>query len=296
MKRVGVCPARDSVKGTRTTGRPSGDPRDDLLIRRAMDEHDAKAGKPLVEVLVVFLATTAATVAITLAASVLPGLDGYVPLLVGGVFLITAVKLSQRQLGGMRRFGIDLAGVLTPPDPDDARAPGPLGLFDLARALRDAAPSALRETSVAVGLALLIFPIFTVGFWLYHEPAAAFRWSLPSDFGEFALTQLVVVALPEEALFRGWMQTRLADRWPTKHRFLGVDVRVLLVQSALFAVLHFVSPPFSPARLAVFFPGLVFGWLRAWRGGIGAAMLFHALCNVLAMFLEHGWSLRQAME
>ena len=260
-----------------------------------MDEHDAKARRPLVEVLVVFAATTAATVAITLAAGVLPGLDGYVPLLVGGVFLVTAVKLSQREPAGMRRFGIDLAGVLTPPDPDDARSPGPLGLFDLGRALRDAAPSALRETSVAVGLALLIFPFFAVGFWFYHEPAAAFRWSLPEDLGELALTQLVVVALPEEALFRGWMQTRLADLWPAKPRLLGVDLRVLLLQAALFAVLHFASVP-SPDRLAVFFPALVFGWLRAWRGGIGAAMLFHAMCNVLAMVLEHGWRIGPAME
>jgi membrane protease YdiL (CAAX protease family) len=271
---------------------PSGDFCSGLLERRAMDEQEARAPRPVVEVLVAFAATTAATVAVTLAASVLPGLDGYVPLLVGGIFLTTAVKLSQRETGGMRRFGIDLAGVLTPPDPDDARPPGPLGLFDLGRALRDAAPSALRETSVAVGLALVIFPIFAVGFWLYNEPAAAFRWSLPEDFGEFALTQLVVVALPEEALFRGWMQTRLADRWPAKRRILGVevDLRVLLLQSALFAVLHFASIP-SPERLAVFFPVLLFGGLRAWRGGIGAAMLFHALCNVLARLLEHGWSL-----
>ena len=48
-------------------------------------------------------------------------------------------------------------------------------------------------------------------------------------------------------------------------------------------------PP--PARLAVFFPALLFGLLRAWRGGIGAAMLLHALSNVLAELLEKGFSL-----
>ncbi|HJL19019.1 MAG TPA: glutamic-type intramembrane protease, partial [Sandaracinaceae bacterium LLY-WYZ-13_1] len=37
--------------------------------------------------------------------------------------------------------------------------------------------------------------------------------------------------------------------------------------------------------------GLLFGWLRAWRGGIGAAMLLHAMSNVLAEILEEGWLL-----
>lgn len=238
-----------------------------------------------------FALATLATVGITLAPSALPGLEGYVSLLVGAVFLVAAVKLAQREPDGMRRHGIDLAGVLTPPDPDDPRPAGPLGVFDLARALRTGAPHALRESGVALGLALLIFPPFVVGFHLYYAPEAAFRWTLPDDFASFALTQLLVVALPEEALFRGWMQTRLGDRWPPARRLLGVavDPRTLVLQAALFALLHFASIP-HPARLAVFFPGLLFGWLRAWRGGIGAAMLFHALCNVLARLLEHGWS------
>ncbi len=130
-----------------------------------------------------------------------------------------------------------------------------------------------------------------VGFFLYHGPSHPFRWNPPDDFGSFALTQLLVVALPEEALFRGYVQTRLSERWPSG-RFLGapIDVRALVLQAALFAALHFASIP-SPARLAVFFPALLFGWMRARRGGIGAAMLFHALSNVLAEVLERGWLL-----
>ncbi|MCC6875407.1 MAG: CPBP family intramembrane metalloprotease, partial [Sandaracinaceae bacterium] len=37
------------------------------------------------------------------------------------------------------------------------------------------------------------------------------------------------------------------------------------------------------------FPGLLFGWMRARRGGIGAALVLHALSNVLADVLERGW-------
>ena len=98
------------------------------------------------------------------------------------------------------------------------------------------------------------------------------------------------MALPEEALFRGTFQTRLHDRWPPKAKILGaaLDLRAWLLTAGLFAIVHFVSIP-NPARLAVFFPGLLFGWLRAWRGGIGAAMLLHAMSNVLAEILEKGW-------
>ena len=60
------------------------------------------------------------------------------------------------------------------------------------------------------------------------------------------------------------------------------------MQAALFALVHLATEP-HPAKLAVFFPGLLFGWLRAWRGGIGAAIVFHALSNVLAEILVRGW-------
>ena len=42
------------------------------------------------------------------------------------------------------------------------------------------------------------------------------------------------------------------------------------------------------ARLAVFFPSLVFGWLRARGGGVGAAILFHASCNLYSAWLTDG--------
>ena len=56
----------------------------------------------------------------------------------------------------------------------------------------------------------------------------------------------------------------------------------------LFAAVHFVAIH-HPARLAVFFPGLLFGVLRAWRGGVGAAIVFHALSKVYSDLLVRGW-------
>jgi membrane protease YdiL (CAAX protease family) len=46
-----------------------------------------------------------------------------------------------------------------------------------------------------------------------------------------------------------------------------------------------------PTRLAVFFPALLFGWLRARTGGIGASLTFHMLCNVYSQALGRGYGM-----
>ena len=64
----------------------------------------------------------------------------------------------------------------------------------------------------------------------------------------------------------------------------------MVVTSAVFALGHLATVP-EPARLAVFFPSLAFGWLRARTGGIGAGVLYHASCNLFASFLGRGYGL-----
>jgi hypothetical protein len=254
-------------------------------------EDERRGASPLGEVALVFIAITALTVALSRAPRLLPGLSSYVHVLVGGAFLLAAVELARREPDGMRRFGIDLAGMLDAPESEEKQpVRGPLGLWELARTLRRALPAAAREGAVTLAVIALVFPPFALGFYCYHEPTRAFAWRPPEDLASFALTQLLVVALPEEALFRGYVQTRLSDRWAPARRWLGVtvDPRALVLQAALFALLHFASIP-EPSRLAVFFPALLFGLLRAWRGGIGAAMLLHAASNVLAEVLVRGW-------
>jgi membrane protease YdiL (CAAX protease family) len=105
---------------------------------------------------------------------------------------------------------------------------------------------------------------------------------LPPKFALLALTQLVVVAVPEELFFRGYLMERLEKVWPPTRRLFGAPVgAALLVSSALFALGHVLVIP-NPQRLAVFFPALVFGWMRARTGSIAAGAVFHALCNVVS--------------
>ena len=53
---------------------------------------------------------------------------------------------------------------------------------------------------------------------------------------------------------------------------------------ALFAVGHLGQLHFW--RLAVFFPSILFGWLRARTGSIVPGILVHALSNLVLMVLE----------
>lgn len=162
-----------------------------------------------------------------------------------------------------------------------------------------------------LGLALLItWPVFVAGFFGYYgflcAPGSALRelatrlapvcphWQglagahlrLPEGFLTLALSQIIVVAIPEEFFFRGYLMTRLEERWPSRRRLAGAAVGwPLLVSSVIFAVGHFLVD-FQPGRLAVFFPALVFGWMRSRTGSLAPGALFHALCNILSEVLH----------
>lgn len=238
------------------------------------------------EVLTVYAAVAAATVALDRVTR-LPPLSDYTHLAIAALFLTVAVQLAQRRPGGLAAYGLALGGLLEPARPA-AHGVGPLR--DLWQSLRGALPLAARETGVALGLAALIFPPFVLGFYAFHRPMVPFSFHLPDDLFNYVMAQLVMVGLPEEALFRGYFQTRLQDRYPARARLLGARVSwpALVIQALLFAALH-VAVDLNVLRMSVFFPGLLFGWLRDLRGGIGAAIVLHALSNLLSDILVRGW-------
>lgn len=264
------------------------EPPGDLAAREAEATSPAPSlvgGAVLREVLLLYAAAFIGTMAL---GSVDTGtsLDDVAQVGIALLFLGMPLWIARREPHGARRFGIDLSGVLEP-DADES----------LLQALRRAIPSGLRELGVALLLALVVFPPFVVGFALWNGPTHAFRLSLAPDFLSFVLAQFVLVGLPEEAFFRGFVQTRLHDFgnarlgfWWTPRRILGADLALMpwILQAVLFALVHLASEP-RLDELATFFPGLVFGWLRARRGGIGAAISFHALSNILAEILVGGW-------
>jgi hypothetical protein len=124
------------------------------------------------------------------------------------------------------------------------------------------------------------------GLCRYWLGAAGGHLRLPPRFALLAFSQLVVVAIPEEVFFRGYLMERLEQVWPPTKNLFGAKVGwALVVSSALFALGHLLVIP-NPQRLAVFFPALVFGWMRARTGSIAAGATFHALCNVVSDVLH----------
>lgn len=258
----------------------------------------------------------------------LPILRTHLHLVVGVLFLVVALRCSERLPGGPARYGIALGGLLGDDEPEPgsrgAADVGGASLFEardrgfpatrragsaaaaevkpaaedkekssvveLLRTLWRGVPSFLAELGVAALVCALVFPPFVMAFYLWHAPVRPFAWLPDHDLGAYALTQVLVVGLPEEALFRGYLQGRLHDAYADRGRVLRVElsVRAWLLQALLFALLHFIVD-YQPARLAVFFPALLFGWLAALRRGIGAAILVHAACNLLSDLLVRGW-------
>lgn len=214
----------------------------------------------------------------------LPLTRAYGHLMLAALFLATTIYLARRSGLSLADYGADLSGLLETHTLEDGE-PEPL-----AATMRRALPELGRELGFALLCALLVFPPFVLAFRLWHGVEHGFTWHLPHEPWDFALGQLIVVALPEEALFRGYFQTTLSRLFPRTRRVLGVELSLAAVscQAALFALLHFLVG-LDPARLAVFFPGLMFGFMRAKRGGIGAAIWFHALCNVLSELLARGY-------
>jgi len=109
----------------------------------------------------------------------------------------------------------------------------------------------------------------------------------------WGLTHLIVIAFPEEYFYRGYLQTRLHQRFGTDPnekpgRFLGFS-KANWITSALFAVGHVLVPiagTIDPARAAVFFPSLLFGWLKDRTGSIVAPTILHGLANMMILVLH----------
>lgn len=167
--------------------------------------------------------------------------------------------------------------------------------LSLGRLARDTGQALVIATLVSA----LVLPPFYLGFVEWYEPTSDFSFERAFSLGssgegsvvDLMLGHLLVVALSEEAFFRGYLQTALDDRWQGGVSLRGKRIGLsLLVTSAVFALGHLLTIP-DLGRLAVFFPSLLFGLLRIGTGGIGASIFFHAQCNLASAFLGRGFGL-----
>jgi membrane protease YdiL (CAAX protease family) len=172
---------------------------------------------------------------------------------------------------------------------------------------------------VIAGIALvIIIPLFALGFMAFYEIACQsealshlaparvcgqyggldslrapaltlFEGTPPSARTlslEWCVVQWLVVGLPEELFFRGFLLHKLEQRFPPRWRLWGGGIGLALVLSALaFALIHLPKDG-DPRALATFFPGLLFGWMRSATGSILASTIAHGCSNILVRVLE----------
>ena len=219
------------------------------------------------------VAVAVATTALVTLLSKLP--DSFSATAVGFGFLAVTYWLVLRRDDSARiaRYGLSFAGLF---DPE------PLSVARIAR-----------EAAIAVSWALVLAAIFLPPFWFgfvwWWQIKVPFHGARLNALGNDLLGQMLVIALPEEAFYRGYLQSSLDEVWRPRWRVLGAELGPgLLLSSALFAAGHLCTE-FNAARLAVFFPSLVFGWLRARTRGVGACIVFHALCNLFASYLGQSY-------
>lgn len=234
--------------------------------------------RDLKHALAAFAAALAAAVAIVQGGGALPIVGDHAGALVAVVFLYVPAAYAWRRGEELDEYGFRLA---------------PAG----------------RGVLVGAGFSLLALPVFGVAFVGFYElacasggPAAALappgmcgafagwtRAELPpisADLFEFAFVQIVVVAIPEELFFRGFLHEKLERALPPKRSIAGGGVGwALVISSALFSITH-LSTGLDPRRLAVFFPALAFGWMRSATGSILAGVIAHALSNIALHVLE----------
>ena len=146
----------------------------------------------------------------------------------------------------------------------------------------------------SLGACAVVLPLFTAAFWMfpawidrlpdalrallapYAARSGAPRLRLPLSW-DFAgqVAGNAAVALAEEFFYRGYLTLRFEEKLR--------PVPAALLCAALFALGHLLTP--LPFRLAVFFPALLFAFLRNRTGTIAGAALCHFVFNVWLLVL-----------
>jgi len=135
---------------------------------------------------------------------------------------------------------------------------------------------------------LLILPIFYLFTGIGALKILGYKFNLqaPDNLLNLVFTQLLIVALPEEWFFRGYVQARFNQALGKEKILFRASIGWGWILSAgLFALAHFFIW-LKPESLLVFFPALVFGWLREKTDSLLAPILFHFSANLTFIIFQ----------
>jgi len=130
----------------------------------------------------------------------------------------------------------------------------------------------------------IVFPLFLIATHGWERIVLGNQWLGVASFPrplEMIAYQILLVALPEEFYFRGYFQSTMNRIFVRRWNILGVKLGWAWVFTAfIFAFSHSVVT-FRWWHFAIFFPALLFGYLRERTGTITAPILFHATSNLI---------------
>ena len=125
-------------------------------------------------------------------------------------------------------------------------------------------------------LAVYLAVMLAYGYFTGRQPG------LRETGATFFIVQLLLVAIPEEVFFRGYLQ-----------REFGNDIRAVIAVSILFAIAHLVIVCASSGSAGVcvqngltFFPSLVMGYLYLKTGTLWSSIFFHFFANVVHILFK----------
>jgi membrane protease YdiL (CAAX protease family) len=155
-----------------------------------------------------------------------------------------------------------------------------IGLFPLALLVPLA--SGVKDWKVVFtkGLGYSLAGIAVLSILALVSGLVGFEAKLPTYPGIRYLSNLVLVAIPEEAFFRGFVQRELISFLPNNK---GGRIWSLIITSILFTIAHLYWTLSLAILGFVFLASLLYGWVYVKTGKIESAILCHFLLNFIHM-------------
>ena len=121
-------------------------------------------------------------------------------------------------------------------------------------------------------LGLTVSVVILLPYYFVFSPSPSPPPLEGGGWGRGIIFQLLLVSLPEEFFFRGFLQDSI-----------GRNFRAVLIVSLLFSIAHLPKAVFLGEWVSLFsfFPSLIMGWLYMKTNNILPGTIFHLLANLV---------------
>jgi len=121
-------------------------------------------------------------------------------------------------------------------------------------------------------LGVIVSVVVLLPYYIAFSPSPSPPPLEGGGWGWGVIFQLLLVALPEEFFFRGFLQDSI-----------GKNFRAVLIVSLLFSIAHLPKAVFLGEWVSLFsfFPSLIMGWLYMKTNNILPGTIFHLLANLV---------------